>query len=467
METFNKMVMKKGVFFLFLVLLSVQIVAAETTISETPITPVVIKELSIPASYNLVINNDNPFSDRFIINTLLDMVITPTESVLVLSGEKKGLVILVNPSEEFKASHDGRFSFEYFVKGDNSGLVKDNMIIGIFSFEDATEILLPPALDAEDSSITISFRLKEDLELDSSVTVESKLFSDEFDLKLTNEAQEVTFDVDLSGVTAGVYTIEFTFDIDGEVVSVEKDLVLSPVVDIQTKEVKSGSFLSRKITLTKVNNGNSATEVTIALNRTVLSSLFTTFTGAPKTQKIGNLYVYEWTQELNPGERIEISLKTNYYLPFIVLLLILIAFVVFKIVTAPDVKISKKTVRVRTKSGAFAAKIIVSIKNTGKTIKNVKVIERLPVFTEVLPDKFGVITPTEIKKRGLVWDFDKLESGEERMFSYIVYSKINVFGKLEVPATVVTYRDEKGDFKESIGEKRYLLSEEPVRKEEF
>ena len=53
------------------------------------------------------------------------------------------------------------------------------------------------------------------------------------------------------------------------------------------------------------------------------------------------------------------------------------------------------------------------------------------------------------------------------MFSYVVYSKINVFGKLEVPKSVVTYRDSKDEFRESESNRIYILSEEEKRTSEF
>ena len=51
------------------------------------------------------------------------------------------------------------------------------------------------------------------------------------------------------------------------------------------------------------------------------------------------------------------------------------------------------------------------------------------------------------------------------MFSYIVYSKVTVFGKLEIPRTIVTFRDEKDAFKEEHGNLVYVIADE--EKKEF
>ena len=450
-----------------LILLSSQLVLAEVNIKDKSVNSIVIKELSLPAKFELTIDNDNSFREDFVIDTLLDIKITPRNLGSLSARQIKTFEIEVAPSERMKEVSSGRVSFEYFVKGTKAGVIKDTLTIELLTFEEVIDIILPTSVESEEEFFTVDMKFNKNLELDAIVNVDSELFSDSFEITLSNESKEASFDIDLSDKTAGVYEVSFNFEINNESVTVVKDLILGSIIDIGTEEIKSGKFLSREIKIIKTNNGNSVTEVSITVEKSSLASLFTSFTGAPTTKKEGGKYIYEWSEDLNPGEELEVTVKTSYYLPFIVLLLILAAIGVFKIVTNPSVKISKKVIRVRTKSGVFASKIIVSIKNTGKPISNVKVIERLPVFTEILKDKFGVVTPSEIKKRSVIWDFEKLGTGEELMFSYVIYSKVEVFGKLEVPAAVVTYRDNKDEFKEEHSNKIYILSEEKKRSEEF
>ncbi len=467
------MEIKRGIIFLGLfglfVLLSMQFVAADTKISDDRVSSVIIKEISNSAFFEVTVDNDNSFADTFTIGTLLDIEMLPKSLGFLTSYEKKTFDVEVVPSLDFRERVSGNFAFEYYVKGDNADIVKNTMIVNVVPFSKVLEIVLPVAVEADEETIELGFKLNEDIEFDAAVSVESELINQEFDLTLSKDDREINLALtsDLSDKAAGVYEAVFTFTIGGNNVSVVKDLILGSVVDVATEEVKTGRFLSRGVTVTKTNNGNSVTEVVISLKKGVLASLFTSFSGSPMTRKEGGSYIYEWKEELNPGESLTADMKTNYWLPFIILLLLIAAVIVFKIVTAPDVRITKKAVRVRTKSGMFASKIIVNIKNTGRPISNVKVIEGLPAFTEVLRDKFGAVTPSEIKKRTVIWDFAKLSPGEELMFSYVIYSKVNVFGKLEVPASVVTYRDEKDNFKESMSNKIYLLVEEEKRVEVY
>lgn len=452
---------------LLAVFLSAQVVLADTEISAKDINSIVIKELSTPATFEVTVNNDNGVYNNYVIDTLLDIVITPNDLGGIESKTKKTFSIEVDPSADMRERSSGLIAFEYFVKGSKSGTVKSTMVINLKSFEEITDIILPTSLAADAERIEIAFRFNEDISKDIELSIVSDFFSEELELKLSDEVVKKTFPLDLKDKTAGVYDLTFNFVIDGEEVTVVKELILGSVVDILENEENSGKFLSRTSKITKTNNGNSLTDISIVVEKSVLASLFTSFSGEPRTKKESGKYIYEWSQELNPGESLEVTIKTSYYLPFIVLLLIILAVIVFKIVTAPQVKITKKAVRVRTKSGIFASRMIVNVKNIGNPITNVKVIERLPAFTEILRDKFGFVTPSEIKKRTVIWDFEKLGKGEEIMFSYVVYSKINVFGKLEVPSAVVTYRDDKDEFREEMSNKIYILSEDDKRPEEY
>jgi hypothetical protein len=55
-------------------------------------------------------------------------------------------------------------------------------------------------------------------------------------------------------------------------------------------------------------------------------------------------------------------------------------------------------------------------------------------------------------------EFDKLEEGERRVLSYIVFSKVGVLGKFELPRTRSSFERE-GEVKRSISNKVYFVSE--------
>ena len=65
----------------------------------------------------------------------------------------------------------------------------------------------------------------------------------------------------------------------------------------------------------------------------------------------------------------------------------------------------------------------------------------------------------EEHKRLVEWNFDKLEAGETRILSYIIYSKIGVMGKFALPSTIAVYERE-GEIKETESNKAFFISEQ-------
>ena len=63
-----------------------------------------------------------------------------------------------------------------------------------------------------------------------------------------------------------------------------------------------------------------------------------------------------------------------------------------------------------------------------------------------LYEKFLGEYPTRVdsKNRKIEWNFEKMEAGEVRIVSYIIYSKIGIVGKFALPtATAIFEKDEK------------------------
>ncbi|MCA9485915.1 MAG: hypothetical protein KC506_03665, partial [Nanoarchaeota archaeon] len=83
----------------------------------------------------------------------------------------------------------------------------------------------------------------------------------------------------------------------------------------------------------------------------------------------------------------------------------------------------------------------------------------LPGMTKLF-EKFGK-KPDKIDHahRRLTWDLGDLDKGEVRIFSYIIYSKINIVGRLEIPAAHATFKH-SGVSKESMSNRAFLAKEE-------
>ena len=92
-------------------------------------------------------------------------------------------------------------------------------------------------------------------------------------------------------------------------------------------------------------------------------------------------------------------------------------------------------------------------------IEKIKITDKLPQLVE-LYDKFGTITPDviDMKHKKLEWSLNSLNSGESRVFSYIIYSKIGVVGKFELPNASAVY-EKDGKIKQITSNKSFYVNE--------
>ena len=76
----------------------------------------------------------------------------------------------------------------------------------------------------------------------------------------------------------------------------------------------------------------------------------------------------------------------------------------------------------------------------------------------------GYCPPTRFdeKNRRIEWNFEKLEAGESRVLSYIIYSKIGVLGKFALPSATAIYERE-GKIKESESNRAFFVAEQRTR----
>jgi len=445
--------MKKEGYLLFIatILLLIPFASADVKLTEKAIDNVIIKELSNPATFDITIANNNDYSDIFIIDTLFDMNMTPQENVLVNKNTEKTVTREIYPSADMRENENGIRAFDYYANGDKSNVVKSILTFDFVSLNDIITIDAPATVSKDDSEVQITINLTKDTSLDAQLVLVSELLSYKEDVTLTKEGLVLTVPLKDEKPKAGTYEVKATFDFDGYEISKSKDITLESVISTKDESSQSGYFLNKKLILSRENTGNSVTDVTITVNKSIIAGLFTSFNLQPaNTRKIGGRVFYDFTKELNPGETFTVNAKTSYYIPIAIIILLIISGWIFAVVITPQVKVEKKAVRVRTKSGAFATKIVLHIKNKGKNeVTGLKIIDRLPVFTELVPEKFGTISPTEIRKSTLVWNVDRLLPQEDIMLSYIVYSKLTIIGKLDLPLAFATYQDTKGNLKES------------------
>ena len=101
---------------------------------------------------------------------------------------------------------------------------------------------------------------------------------------------------------------------------------------------------------------------------------------------------------------------------------------------------------VRTKGGEFALRVTLNA-STKKYLERINIIDRLPGIVKIY-EKFSGTPPDKVdhQSRRIQWNIDSLNAGESRVFSYILYSKVGVVGRFELPPAIGVYDKEGKTF---------------------
>ena len=78
-----------------------------------------------------------------------------------------------------------------------------------------------------------------------------------------------------------------------------------------------------------------------------------------------------------------------------------------------------------------------------KYLERIKIVDKIPHLVK-LYERFGAIEPDKIdtNNRRIEWNIESLNKQEERIFTYIIYSKIGVVGRFELPEAKAVYEKE-------------------------
>ena len=120
--------------------------------------------------------------------------------------------------------------------------------------------------------------------------------------------------------------------------------------------------------------------------------------------------------------------------------------------------LKKRASFIKTKGGEFALKITITAR-ARDYIEKIKIIDKIPSLVKV-HEKFGLNEPDKIdeKNRRLEWNIESLQPEEERVFSYIIYSKISPIGRFEIPSASSIFEKE-GKIHESISNRVFFMTE--------
>jgi len=416
----------------------------------------IISEVGNPAifEFNITGGAENDFAEIY---SLVNVAFEPKSAFDL--PRSKTLDVKVHPSRQY-LDRPGNYKIEFFVRG-SLGQVSDVLTFKVVSLKDAIS-LVPDNLHPDDDSLHLSLQNTQNTVLNNILlTFTSDFFSYKQNVSLQPfEKLNISIPIDRSkskSLVAGKYIMKAEVEFEGAKVKVEGMINYLEKQGTSIQESSTG-FIIRKNTITKTNEGNVPITDSISVRKDVVSRLFTTYSIPPESTKRSGLSVdYTWGKSLQPNESWVVVSTTNYTFPFILLILIIVVGVLVSIYSKTHVAVSKQVSYVKTKGGEFALKVRLSVK-ARKHVERIQIIDRLPGMTK-LYEKFG-IRPDKIEAgtRRMLWNIDRLQAGEERVFSYIIYSNVNIVGRFELPSATVIY-EKDGKTHEIISNRAFFLSD--------
>ncbi len=419
---------------------------------------VLIAELDNPAVFDFTVTNLEKAEKAQIYN-LLGIPMTPEETFELKKGDTS-FEVRAYPPKEFR-KNSGYLNFEYQIKGDDSGIFSDTLRVKVVPLKEVLEVS-SERLSPADKDAVILVRNKENTYIqDLSLKLSSPLFdsSQKVSLKPYEVIKvRVQFDREIvKSLSAGAYVLNADVELQGVKQHWEGVLNYVEKKDI-LESTSSEGFVIRKISVARTNEGNVPESVRIEIKKDIISRLFTLFSIEPQTsQRDGFFVTYTWDKQLDPSSSLTVTATTNYTLPLVFLILVISIAVFVSMVLRTNVTVNKRVSFVKTRGGEFALKIRLHLK-ANKYVENIQIIDRLPGMT-VLYDQFG-IKPDKIDAatRRLIWKVQRLNAGEERVFSYIVYSKIKVMGRFELPSAVAIF-ERDGKTQEVTSNRTFFVSD--------
>ncbi len=451
--------MKKILLFALILCLIPAVLAINIKVEKVSTRPVMIKELPTPATYELIITNYGK-TDEFRFYNLLGFEMYPSKSIKVKANETKEISLIIYPREDVEVKNT--YPLEFRIRASDDSEVIETAYIRFVSLRDAFSLDAEPIYPISDQ-IHIQFQNKENIEFENlTLELSSSFFNFKKEFSLSSfEKKNLTIDLDREKskfLSAGFYTIQGFVEVQGKKADIQGIIEFSAKEGLTTDEIKSGFFVISTI-IEKTNKGNVPKTSQVRIEKNIISRLFTSFSQEPDSvTRNGWKTTYVWNLKLNPGETKKITAKTNWFLPFFILILIVAIIVLAKKYKETDLIMKKKVSYVRTKGGEFALRISIYLK-ARKYLENIGVTDRFPAMVQVY-EKFGTQIPSKIneKTRTIRWNFQKLENGETRVLSYIIYSKVGVLGKFALPSAIAIY-ERDGEIQESQSNRAFFISE--------
>ncbi|MBS3072524.1 hypothetical protein J4477_01660 [Candidatus Pacearchaeota archaeon] len=455
------MMIKKGLIFIFALIFLLGFVSA-FDVQTDAVRGTIINDNNLPGVIHFKITSVNE-SGNYEIYTTERFQISSGEFT-ILNKQTVEMDVSFLPIDAMK-ENTGYVKIPYNIRKTGTNYVqKGEVYLKLINFEDAFAIKGDP-LTPESQAIVINVYNVEDVSYENVHVKVSGAFFNSFEKDISLSPYEIEkFSIpvnqdQLKKLVFGDYTIkgEITFNDQKEDVNGGVKLLEKSGIDANQY---TGGIIVRKLNVERKNEGNIPTISEIQIKKNIISRLFTTFSIEPqRVERDGFLVYYHWQKELQPDESLNVTATTNLLFPFLLIIAIGVIGYLANLYFSTNLNIRKQVQFVKTHGGEFALKVTLRV-SAKKFMDNVTLYDSIPAMAH-LYEKYGQ-APSKAEHGRLTWNIGKLGEGEERFFSYILYSKLKVVGKFELPRATGVY-NVNGKIHESISNK-VLFIHEPISK---
>ena len=410
----------------------------------------------------LQITNDGQ-TDNFQIYNLLGFEISP-KNIQINESETKKIHLKIKPIGDFK--HQGSYTLTYFI-GNKNYKKEEKITFRSTDLANAFEIGMGE-INSKSNHTNFYIHNKVNYSFEKlKIKINSPFFEFEKEFNLEPNKRK-DFEINLNNknfknLPAGFYIATIEISSNKEEAEIEKTLKFNEENSLKTTNKNYGILINTQI-IEKINDGNLVANPIITLEKNIFTRLFTNFSPEPDiTERIDSRIIYTWKQKINPGKTLKITIKTNWLMPIISIFFIITLIILIKKYTKTGLIMKKRVSFVKTKGGEFALKVSIIIKALDY-IEKINIIDKLPPFVKI-HERFGGEYPHRIdeKNKRIEWSFDKLEKGENRIVSYIIYSKLGVLGKFALPSATAIYEQE-GKISDCTSNRAFFISEKNKKK---
>ena len=411
----------------------------DISMSVKPESNVVAKELMNPAKFDFIIKSNDGY-DSVEFYSLVGVNMEP-KGYLDISSDERRIEIMAYPQEEMRAKIEGYFTFEYYIRSNEGGYERNKLGIEILPLNKILYVEAEPIKLGDTTANVIIVNRKNSYIGNAEIELSSLFFHEKKNVTIgayDNLSFSVPLKKDIDYLAAGSYVVGLKVVSDNRTANAEGIFDYAKKSVVSAGEESEGIFIE-SVEVSKMNEGNTIEKVVLNMNRSIITRLFTTFSVEPASvQRKGFKVMYFWEQEIGPKETFKVIAKTNYTLPFLIIVLIIVIGIMVRAYYSTVLVITKRISLVRTKGGEFALRVRLSVK-ARKDVSEVILRDTLPSMVKLYDQHIRQPDEIDSAKRQLVWRIQRLNSGEERVFSYIIYSKIKIVGQFTLPAAHATF----------------------------